>query len=317
MSMPVSAGCPRPGFRSFVALAAFVLLSVTWMVRQMANPEQSAGAFGGSLQSVDRALVELALERYKSLSRNVTARVGAAEKALQELQRRQAEVQKQTLAQQKAQSQLAPQPPQQPQEEKAGSGVAEDPDGGDQGADDEPEETDEERAKRQEAEEQEQRSLIHYEESSKKFRRWRGDYKCGDRVPLLPDAEAVECEPGFAAPCCSALGWCGRSAAHCSCEMCTDYRSKVQISFQSVKLVSEFRECETIAEHLGELEPEACARKAMETPQCGRNIMYSKDYPHWGCRCCALDTPAGDAEKPSWNVYEYQVAVEPLAQDAS
>eukprot|EP00930_Biecheleria_cincta_P098140 TRINITY_DN89825_c0_g1_i1.p1 TRINITY_DN89825_c0_g1~~TRINITY_DN89825_c0_g1_i1.p1 ORF type:complete len:411 (-),score=107.04 TRINITY_DN89825_c0_g1_i1:77-1309(-) len=175
----------------------------------------------------------------------------------------------------------------------------------------EEEETEEERAKRQAAEEKEQKELIHYDETAKTYRRWRGDFKCADKVPPLPDGESVECEPGFSAPCCSALGWCGRSAAHCKCEMCTDYRNKVRIMFKSMELDTKKRECETITENLGEFkDPEECARAAVDNPECGKKIMYSYSYPNWGCRCCALDTPAADTEKAEWNVYRYEVTEE-------
>lgn len=175
----------------------------------------------------------------------------------------------------------------------------------------EEEETEEERAKRQAAEEKEQKELIHYDEKAKTYRRWRGDYKCADKVPPLPDGESVECAPGFSAPCCSALGWCGRSSAHCKCEMCSDYRNKVKFTFKSITLDIKKRECETIAENVGEFkDPEECARAAMDNPECGKKIMYSYSYPNWGCRCCALDTAAADEEKVEWNVYSYEVTEE-------
>mmetsp|Transcript_32466 Transcript_32466/g.75442 ORF Transcript_32466/g.75442 Transcript_32466/m.75442 type:complete len:209 (+) Transcript_32466:78-704(+) len=88
--------------------------------------------------------------------------------------------------------------------------------------------TDEEKAseEEQEREEKEQRTLIHYDEATKKFLRWRPDYMCGSRVPPLPDEEQVECNPKSDAPCCSSLGWCGKSKLHCKCPTCIDYRKE-------------------------------------------------------------------------------------------
>ncbi|CAJ1416495.1 unnamed protein product [Effrenium voratum] len=119
-----------------------------------------------------------------------------------------------------------------------------------------------------------------------------GSGNCGGDSAAV---KAVECTPGFDAPCCSALGWCGRSADHCKCEMCSDYRHKAKISFQSMRLHHAKRECETIAADLGEFtSPEDCAHSAVNDAECGKMIMYSFNYPNWGCRCCAMDTPTGD-----------------------
>ncbi|CAK9063465.1 unnamed protein product [Durusdinium trenchii] len=93
--------------------------------------------------------------------------------------------------------------------------------------------------------------MILFNESKGTYRRWRGDFRCGSRVPPLPDGEMVECPPGFDAPCCSALGWCGRSADHCKCEMCSDYRHKAKVTYAGIKLKRAKRECETIAADLG------------------------------------------------------------------
>mmetsp|Transcript_58330 Transcript_58330/g.103654 ORF Transcript_58330/g.103654 Transcript_58330/m.103654 type:complete len:297 (+) Transcript_58330:100-990(+) len=284
------------------ALAVVAMCSITvtiWFVQT----GQSPGGVRGGLRQGDRAMVELALDKYRLLARNVTRRVEAAELALKEL---------------KKQAARAPAPQQEekpPRDPRPAEDTAGDAAPFDAGSEEDPEEdeTEEERAKRQQEEESEQRALIQYDEAKGTFRRWRGDYRCADKVPLLPDGEAVECAPGFAAPCCSALGWCGRSAAHCSCDMCSDYRSKVKISFQKLKLDKSKRECETIAANLGEFKnPEACAKLAMDDPQCGQKIMFAKHYPEWGCRCCALDTPAGSDEKPEWNVYHFEVTEEIL-----
>mmetsp|Transcript_133814 Transcript_133814/g.416204 ORF Transcript_133814/g.416204 Transcript_133814/m.416204 type:complete len:233 (-) Transcript_133814:310-1008(-) len=80
----------------------------------------------------------------------------------------------------------------------------------------------------QERDEREQRILIQYDEGTKKFRRWRPDFKCGSRVPLLPDEEVVECDPRSETPCCSSLGWCGKTKLHCRCPTCLDYRQETR-----------------------------------------------------------------------------------------
>ncbi|CAE7370577.1 unnamed protein product, partial [Symbiodinium pilosum] len=86
------------------------------------------------------------------------------------------------------------------------------------------------------------------------------------------------------------------------CEMCADYRSKVKITMKRFKLHKAKRECQTISLDLGEFtSPEDCATVALQEPECGKMLMYSWNYPNWGCRCCAPDTPASDQEKPEWN----------------
>merc|ERR1712088_814676 len=56
---------------------------------------------------------------------------------------------------------------------------------------------------------------------------WLSRGKCGTKN-LLPDGRPGQCDPnGWAnkvGPCCSNLGWCGNSAAHCKCADCIDYR---------------------------------------------------------------------------------------------
>eukprot|EP00913_Durusdinium_trenchii_P023248 g21826.t1 len=187
---------------------------------------------------------------------------------------------------------------------------------------------------------------------------------CGGDVSQVQEQGQVEqCPPGFDAPCCSALGWCGRSADHCKCEMCSDYRHKAKVTYAGIKLKRAKRECETIAADLGPFsspeetaircllsgrkwvfrgkprmevdqrvacQPRAslveqrpdrrssqwtlqeCAQTAVNDSECGKMIMFSFNYPNWGCRCCAIDTPEGDEEKDAWNVYAYEVIVEIL-----
>jgi hypothetical protein len=58
---------------------------------------------------------------------------------------------------------------------------------------------------------------------------WRADGMCGS--PYLADENSentvpAECDPASPAPCCSENGYCGKSAQHCSCEQCYDFRMK-------------------------------------------------------------------------------------------
>ena len=53
---------------------------------------------------------------------------------------------------------------------------------------------------------------------------WREDWRCGPDYPL-EDGTPATCYPilNF---CCSADGWCGETAEHCTCSKCVDYRSE-------------------------------------------------------------------------------------------
>jgi len=255
-------------------------------------------------------LIQQVLERYNMLARNMSLRIQTAEQALQQLQRRQASFRKSGDSSQPVPGAAGDAAgsaarPAEPAGADAGAGG-----GSSGGGEDEEEETDEERQRRQEEEEKEQRTLIEYNEATKSFRRWRPDFKCGNRVPLLPDGEVVECEPGGEAPCCSNLGWCGKSSEHCTCDLCSDYRSGAEVKFKGIKLAAEQRECETIAHNMGNLaSPKACAELAVPHIECGRAVMFSHKYPQWGCRCCGAGTGAGLEEKPYWTVYTIEVDV--------
>lgn len=292
----------RSGLLAGILLASFLLSSV-WIFLGF-NYRQSPPA---SLGNGDRAVIELTLDRYKTLARNMTVRLETAEHSVQQLRQESVkltEQQRQRLKKEKEKAQMI--------SAKRSSTTTETSTENPEAEPQEEEETDEEKTKRLADEEREQRALIKYDEAMGTFRRWRGDFKCGGRVPLLPDGEAVECEPGFTAPCCSGLGWCGRSEAHCLCDMCTDYSTTVKVSFDSLKLYAAKRECETIADNLGDLAtPEECAKKAIQHMECGNRIMFSRDYPYWGCRCCSLDTPPTEEVKDAWSVYEFSVKVTP------
>jgi len=56
---------------------------------------------------------------------------------------------------------------------------------------------------------------------------WLSSGRCGPEHPL-PTGEPGQCDPtaweNEVGPCCSSLGWCGNSDAHCKCSGCIDYR---------------------------------------------------------------------------------------------
>merc|ERR1719159_1787513 len=49
---------------------------------------------------------------------------------------------------------------------------------------------------------------------------WRNDLRCGEN--FLKDGLPAICHP-HGLYCCSNLGWCGTSTAHCKCKGCMDY----------------------------------------------------------------------------------------------
>ena len=306
----------------FIAFCGALLLIGLLII----DPSAAGSSSSSTLRGGDRAMLELVLERYKVLARNVTVRVESLERAVLDLREHRRhrlkpaehelhddhhEAQKGVEAEKDPDAGL---PPEETPEKPAEEGAADPP----FPFEEEPEETEEERAKRQEEDEKLQKELILFNQSTGKYRRYRPDSKCGSQVPPLPDGEMVECPPGFDQPCCSALGWCGRSGDHCKCEMCSDYRYKANVTFLGMKLKRAKRECETIAADLGPFStPEECARTAANDGECGKMIMFSFNYPNWGCRCCALDTPEGDEEKDAWNVYAYEVTVNILPEDVA
>ncbi|XP_066275222.1 tyrosine-protein kinase transmembrane receptor Ror2-like [Branchiostoma lanceolatum] len=56
-------------------------------------------------------------------------------------------------------------------------------------------------------------------------KKWRADGRCGMDFPAA-EATPGECNPYSSLPCCSAFGWCGNGAGHCSCLTCVDYGVK-------------------------------------------------------------------------------------------
>merc|ERR1712232_215332 len=123
-----------------------------------------------------------------------------------------------------------------------------------------------------EQEDLDHRFMIGYDNVTGKFRTWRTDFKCGSRVPALPDGNETGCDPTSEMPCCSAEGWCGKSKGHCRCAVCVDYRRRVKLGLRSVRQVAQKRECETIAENLGTSRtPEDCAKKAVKKDGCGKH----------------------------------------------
>lgn len=316
------------------ALAVLALLSVAWLLLSLngigIGPDTGSPppllAMVASGRGADRALLELSLERYAALARNMSSRIATAEQALRQLQQRQGATLAPKVHRAPSGQPFQPDsPPAEPPAEGGGAAAAEggaaageaDAEGHAEGAEQsgwvEDEETEEEREKRQKAEEKEQHELIGYDAATKEFKqRWRPDFKCGDRVPALPDNEVVECDPGSETPCCSSLGWCGKSKMHCTCELCVDYSSKVKVRLVDIRVEAEERECADIAYSFGPLDsPKACAELVLQQAECGRLLMFSHTYPSWGCRCCAGGTLPAEEVKPDWTVYRLDVVVEP------
>lgn len=286
------------------ALIVVVMISVSVFFVRLTGPSSLHADAAGA---ADRIAWELALERYAALAKNMTLRIHVAEQALLQLQRRHGskQVQHPLITDFKR---TVGDDANEVGDKEGGSGGG----GGDADPGDEPEETEEERQKRLDAELSEQHTLIGYDKTTKSFKqRWRPDFKCGDHVPLLPDEQPVECEPAGDYPCCSNLGWCGKSAEHCSCETCSDYQSKVKLRLDGIEVLAKKRECDEIAFSLGEVAtPEECAKLAVKKAECGRLLMFSHTYPSWGCRCCMSGTGANDEDRPEWTLYQLKVSIE-------
>jgi len=64
---------------------------------------------------------------------------------------------------------------------------------------------------------------------------WRDDRRCGTGWNLDDGATPAQCNPSPSdpsitdgdGPCCSNMGWCGNSEAHCKCSGCEDYSIEV------------------------------------------------------------------------------------------
>eukprot|EP00058_Branchiostoma_floridae_P009828 XP_002595316.1 hypothetical protein BRAFLDRAFT_87552 [Branchiostoma floridae] len=55
-------------------------------------------------------------------------------------------------------------------------------------------------------------------------KKWREDGRCGQWFPA-EDGNPAECYPEGDYTCCSEFTWCGKTAAHCDCPACVDYRN--------------------------------------------------------------------------------------------
>lgn len=283
----------------FGLLIIFAAVSITLLLLRLNEP----GALHADTGAANRVSLELALSRYKALAQNMTQRIRVAEQALLQLKGRQV-----------AKRASLPLPA------AADGGSAGDSDRSDKGSGflngppgdlDSPEETEEERQKRLEEELKEQHQLIGYDGATKTFRqRWRSDFRCGDRAPLLPDETLVECEPAGEAPCCSNLGWCGKSPQHCTCDVCQDFSSKVKLRLDETTLHTKKRECQDVAFNFGDIKtPDACAKLVLDKAECGRMFMFPPNYPDWGCRCCTGGSGVTDEQHDEWMVYQIKVSV--------
>ncbi|XP_078589031.1 uncharacterized protein LOC144869531 isoform X2 [Branchiostoma floridae x Branchiostoma japonicum] len=52
--------------------------------------------------------------------------------------------------------------------------------------------------------------------------KWRDDHRCGPNHPT-EGGNPAQCNPGGPYRCCSNGGWCGSTAAHCTCHGCVNY----------------------------------------------------------------------------------------------
>jgi len=149
---------------------------------------------------------------------------------------------------------------------------------------------------------------------------WRSDAQCGSQFPL-PSGGPAQCNPedtdGFV--CCSNLGHCGNTAAHCACDGCIDYSVKFRLASstgagtRSAGRVEVYHNGEwgTICDDYWELDDAAMVCKALgfdgatEAPlvaaygegsgtiflddvQCGPNAARLDDCTHadWGVHNC-------------------------------
>lgn len=294
------------GTASFAAAVASVFLFALWFLlfdmrhdRILGQPEPEKNVH-----------TEAVLDHYEKLAKNMTVRIETAERAL--LLMRQAIEQKSarragTLIAAGASGPAAGKS--KPASAPAPAEAEEEPE--EEGFNEEQGEGDEMSEQEMAREVEEQNKLIQYDASTRKFRRWRGDFRCGSRVPSLPDGEVVECDPLSPAPCCSNLGWCGRSKEHCACETCLDFRKENNVRWQTLRLNRGAPECPGGGINLGsQLSAEACAKIAVPRWDCLPTIMVPVKQMEWGCRCCKFTTKDGGPSKgppadPSkWNVYE-------------
>ncbi|XP_077985005.1 uncharacterized protein LOC144439645 [Glandiceps talaboti] len=104
---------------------------------------------------------------------------------------------------------------------------------------------------------------------------WRDDRRCGIKY-LLPSAEPAECNPEGKFPCCSPADFCGKTADHCKCFGCLDYREpkKWRDDFHCGKKYrlpnGKAAECNPRGEY----------------PCCSNNDWCGKTLAHCGCKGC-------------------------------
>lgn len=294
----------RAFFLTFVRRQASIIFSVIPSVLLLLSlgyiltMSQRGPQLDTAAQSVDSALVKTMLDRYSFLARNMTVRIQTAEEALIRVRKRQDIV----LRKKKVQRFVSPSEA----TGKIDQGASQESSGGDS-----EDETDEERGQRMEDEEKEQLQLIGFNPADKSYRRFRPDFKCGVQTPSLPDGDVVECNANSEAPCCSGLGWCGKSKAHCSCETCVNYAAHLKFRLGKVEILHAQRECDTISHDLGPFKtPEECAKKLVDDIDCGRMFMISKNYPEWGCRCCTMQSQPAAEVKPEWSIYTAELIPE-------
>jgi len=205
------------------------LLCAYWALLSSSSPllrGPSAEAVTGGFSTLPAEQVQQAFDRQSAVIKNLTLRLHTAEVALQFLEQDRQKIrerQKAKAAAQKSSSQSTVVPGSSGEAPASGEGPAVAAEGG------QVVEEEEEGGKTKEEREEDEKEMfeqIQYDPIKKTFRRWRPDFKCGPGSPLLPDGTEVECQASSEAPCCSSLGWCGKTRNHCKCHSCTDYRKK-------------------------------------------------------------------------------------------
>jgi len=224
-----------------------VLLCAYWallsgsspLLRGSADVVEAAGGERSTFSTLPAEQVQQALDQQSAVIKNLTLRLHTAEVALQFLEQdRQKARERQkakasslgvaAAASGKSSSKSTVVAGPSSETSAAGEGaaaVAAEEKSAEQVVEEESEEGGKTKEEREE-EEKEQFEQIQYDPIQKTYRRWRPDFKCGPSAPILPDGTEVECLATSEAPCCSSLGWCGKTRNHCKCHSCTDYRKK-------------------------------------------------------------------------------------------
>eukprot|EP00928_Gymnodinium_smaydae_P084096 TRINITY_DN6734_c0_g1_i1.p2 TRINITY_DN6734_c0_g1~~TRINITY_DN6734_c0_g1_i1.p2 ORF type:complete len:240 (-),score=64.54 TRINITY_DN6734_c0_g1_i1:58-777(-) len=233
----VSRSGPRSGhlgafghFALALAFVAVVLLGAGWL--SLSSCQEKQARLIDRLRTEEEDFDPAALANQRALLRNLTVRLRTAEAALERLRRDGRKASKSPARRSAPAARAAPAPPPAPEENvyrsdgKSEDDEEDDDSKGEKAGGSSPDADEEEQDKQREREYEDQLTLIKYDKSANTFLRYRPDFKCGTRAPILPDDTVVECNAAGPSPCCSSLGWCGSTKAHCNCPVCVDYRKQ-------------------------------------------------------------------------------------------